>query len=68
MALARDNRADCASLTPHQIVPKLADEGIYLPCESTFYRVHKAAGQKALLLLVHGQGHLQQEADGQRGA
>jgi transposase InsO family protein len=39
------NRADYASLTPHQIVPKLADEGIYLASESTFYRVLKAAGQ-----------------------
>jgi putative transposase len=39
------NRPDCASLTPHQIVPKLADEGIYLASESTFYRVLKAAGQ-----------------------
>lgn len=38
------NRADCASLTPHQIVPKLADEGLYLASESTFYRVLKAAG------------------------
>lgn len=38
------NRADCASLTPHQIVPKLADEGHYLASESTFYRVLKAAG------------------------
>jgi len=35
-------RADFASLTPHQIVPKLADEGIYLGSESTFYRVLKA--------------------------
>ena len=39
------NRADCASLTPHQIVPKLADQGIYLASESTFYRVLRAAGQ-----------------------
>ncbi|RZL05197.1 MAG: IS3 family transposase, partial [Rubrivivax sp.] len=39
------NGADCASLTPHQIVPKLADEGIYLASESTFYRVLRAAGQ-----------------------
>jgi putative transposase len=39
------NRPDCASLTPHQIVPKLADEGVYLASESTFYRVLKAAGQ-----------------------
>ena len=43
--LAAASRADCASLTPHQIVPKLADEGVYLACESTFYRVLKAAGQ-----------------------
>ena len=39
------NRPDCASLTPHQIVPKLADEDIYLASESTFYRVLRAAGQ-----------------------
>ena len=39
------NRPDCASLTPHQIVPKLSDEGIYVASESTFYRVLKAAGQ-----------------------
>lgn len=39
------NRPDYASLTPHQIVPKLADEGVYLASESTFYRVLKAAGQ-----------------------
>jgi transposase InsO family protein len=33
-----------ASLTPHQIVPKLADQGIYLGSVSTFYRVLKAEG------------------------
>ena len=43
--LAAANRADCGSLTPHQIVPKLADEGIYLASESTFYRVLRDAGQ-----------------------
>jgi transposase InsO family protein len=32
-------------MTPHQIVPKLADEGIFLASESTFYRVLKAARQ-----------------------
>lgn len=42
--LAAAHRRDCASLTPHQIVPKLADEGIYVASESTFYRVLKAAG------------------------
>jgi transposase InsO family protein len=35
-------REEFASLTPHQIVPKLADQGIYLGSESTFYRVLKA--------------------------
>jgi transposase InsO family protein len=39
------NRPEYASLTPHQIVPKLADEGLYLASESTFYRILKAAGQ-----------------------
>lgn len=42
--VAAANRKDCASLTPHQIVPKLADEGLYLASESTFYRILKAAG------------------------
>ena len=41
------NRPDFASLTPHQIVPKLADEGIFLASESTFYRLMKLAGQAA---------------------
>lgn len=40
------NRADHASLTPHQIVPKLADEGLYLASESTFYRVLRQTGQQ----------------------
>jgi putative transposase len=39
------NRPEYASLTPHQIVPKLVDEGVYLASESTFYRIMKAAGQ-----------------------
>ena len=43
--LVAANRPGYASLTPHQIVPKLADEGIYLASESTFYRILKAAGQ-----------------------
>jgi putative transposase len=43
--LAASHRPDCAKLTPHEIVPKLADEGVYLASESTFYRVLKAAGQ-----------------------
>jgi putative transposase len=39
------NRPGYGSLTPHQIVPKLADQGVYLASESTFYRILKAAGQ-----------------------
>ena len=39
------NRAEYASLPPGQIVPRLADKGIYLACESTFYRVLKAHDQ-----------------------
>lgn len=35
-----------ASLPPSQIVPRLADEGIYLASESSFYRVLHAAGQQ----------------------
>jgi len=42
------NRPDFASLTPHQIVPKLADEGMYVASESTIYRLLKEAGQAAL--------------------
>lgn len=43
--LAVANRPDYASLTPHQIVPKLADEGVYVASERTFYRVLKKLGQ-----------------------
>ncbi|MFS8981416.1 IS3 family transposase [Cupriavidus necator] len=43
--LAAANRPGYESLTPHQIVPKLADEGLYLASESTFYRVLKTEGQ-----------------------
>ena len=32
-----------ASLPPSQIVPRLADEGVYLASESSFYRVMRAA-------------------------
>lgn len=39
------NQPDYASLPPSQIVPRLADEGIYLASESTFYRVLKANKQ-----------------------
>lgn len=39
------NEKEFASLPPSQIVPVLADRGVYLASESTFYRVLKAAGQ-----------------------
>lgn len=35
------------NLSPHQIVPKLADEGIYIASESTFYRVLKTESLNA---------------------
>jgi transposase InsO family protein len=40
------NTPEHASLTPHQIVPKLADEGTFLCSESTVYRLLRAAGQQ----------------------
>lgn len=39
------NEADYAHLSPNQIVPTLADKGIYLASESTFYRVLEAHNQ-----------------------
>ena len=39
------NQERFASLSPCQIVPMLADEGIYLASESSFYRVLKANNQ-----------------------
>ncbi len=36
------NQPEYAALSPNQIVPLLADEGVYIASESTFYRVLKA--------------------------
>lgn len=44
--LATCNDEEYASLPPSQIVPRLADRGIYLASESTMYRVLKAANQQ----------------------
>ena len=33
------NNEEYKNLSPYQIVPKLADKGVYLASESTFYRV-----------------------------
>ena len=46
--LRHANSKEYANLPPGQIVPKLADLGIYVGSESTFYRVLKADG-----LLTH---------------
>ena len=43
--LAVANSEEFASLPPSQIVPRLADRGLYLASESTFYRVLKAQKQ-----------------------
>lgn len=43
--LAVCNEPDYAQLPPSQIVPRLADAGVYLASESTFYRILKAADQ-----------------------
>jgi putative transposase len=43
--LAVANSDEFADLPPSQIVPCLADQGIYLASESTFYRILKAAKQ-----------------------
>ena len=40
------NSKEFASLPPSQIVPLLADRGIYLASESSFYRTLRAAGQQ----------------------
>lgn len=44
--VATCNDEKYASLPPSQIVPRLADESIYLASESTMYRVLKAASQQ----------------------
>ena len=43
--LAVANSAEFGHLPPSQIVPRLADRGEYLACESTFYRVLRAENQ-----------------------
>lgn len=40
------NQVEYVSLPPSQIVPRLADKGLYLASESTFYRILKAEGQQ----------------------
>tara|TARA_B110000879_G_C11099177_1_gene482406 strand:- start:373 stop:1269 length:897 start_codon:yes stop_codon:yes gene_type:complete len=45
--IAVSNEEDYVSLPPSQIIPKLADKGIYLASESSFYRVMKKHNQLA---------------------
>ena len=45
MILETCNAPEHADLPPSQIVPRLADEGIYLASESSFYRVLREADQ-----------------------
>ncbi|MBB5547633.1 transposase InsO family protein [Paraburkholderia fungorum] len=40
------NCAEFASLPPSQIVPRLADRGVYVASESSFYRVLRSASQQ----------------------
>lgn len=51
------NQPEYASLPPGQIVPALADQGIYIGSESSFYRVLHAHGQ------VHRRGRAQPPQD-----
>ena len=41
------NQPEFANMSPNQIVPALADEGIYVASESSFYRVLRKADQLA---------------------
>jgi len=43
--VATANLPEYRELSPRQIVPKLADKGLYLASESTFYRVLEAEDQ-----------------------
>lgn len=44
--LALANSEEFASLPPSQIVPTLADRGVYVASESTFYRILRSASQQ----------------------
>lgn len=42
------NQAEFKSMPPSQIVPTLADQGIYMASESTMYRVLREAGERTI--------------------
>lgn len=48
------NCSEYASLPPNQIVPRLADRGLYIASESSFYRILKEENQ------LHHRGHSKQ--------
>ena len=43
--IATSNTPEYRDLSPNQIVPKLADKGIYIASEATFYRILRAEDQ-----------------------
>ena len=45
LIVATSNEGRYKALPPSQIVPKLADEGVYIASESSFYRVLSAESQ-----------------------
>jgi transposase InsO family protein len=47
LVLSTVNSPEYRDLSPNQIVPKLADKGIYIASESTFYRILREEGQLA---------------------
>jgi len=51
------NEPEFADITPNQIVPTLADRGIYLASESTFYRVLKSRSQLVSRKRAKTRGH-----------
>jgi putative transposase len=61
------NRLPYADLSPHQIVPRLADAGQYLASESTIYRVLRTAQQLAHRGRAAEGGHDPGDARARRG-
>ncbi len=58
--LSISNNKEFRSQSPKQIVPKLADRGIYLASESSFYRVLRKANQ------LHHRGRINRVSIGDR--
>ena len=56
-AMALLNSPVYQDLTPHQIVPRLADQGVYVACESTLYRLLREAKMNAHRQASHPARH-----------